>query len=242
MKGADTRSGFTILEVILFLAISGLMFTGIIAGFGGIINNQRYDDSVSSLQDFIQNQFSIASNVRNSRPTDQVCTATGISGGTTMPRGTSNCIVVGRIINAEPSDNGRRLIANTVYATADTYNDSSTEEVLLSSLGLIPSPNTDSLEQYDTRWQTELQVSGVPAQFSILILRLPTTGIIRTYILNTNPTVSSWSNYWTSSEDNVEICVNSNGLTAIPTQGVRVLSGATGSSGVQRIAVSDGVC
>ena len=61
------RTGFTIIEVILVLAITGLLFVALIAGQGNNIARRRYDDSVNGFMAFLQNQFDFAMNIQNWR-------------------------------------------------------------------------------------------------------------------------------------------------------------------------------
>lgn len=244
MKGADTQHGFTLIEVILFLAVSTLIFTGALVSIGGVVNTQRYDDSVTSLQDYLQGQYSIVDNVRNNRPDTLECTSGGgIGSGTGMPRGTSDCFIVGRVINAQPADGGRRLTSTPVYSIAGSYDEDADEQALLSSLDLRPDPDVNAVEEYVLPWQTRVDLGGSPAVFSMLILRLPTNGLLRTYLAPTNLNVVDWAQYWTPPlQDSVELCVNASGLSSIPTQGMRVVGGSAGSAGIQRIAPSEGVC
>ena len=58
------RKGFTLIEIVLFLAITGLLFVGIIVGTNNSIGQQRFTDSVqnfaevgTSLPQFEQNTF-----------------------------------------------------------------------------------------------------------------------------------------------------------------------------------------
>ena len=55
---ARTETGFTLVEAMLFLAITGLLTVGILVGSGVAISQQRYRDSVNSLKSFIQDQYS----------------------------------------------------------------------------------------------------------------------------------------------------------------------------------------
>ena len=53
MKRVASR-GFTIIEVMLFLAITGLLAVGVLATVGNSINVQRYRDAVVTLQTEVQ--------------------------------------------------------------------------------------------------------------------------------------------------------------------------------------------
>ncbi len=52
-----TRSGFTIIEVMLFLGLSGLILVGVIAGTYTTIAVQRYNDSVRSFAEFLRQTY-----------------------------------------------------------------------------------------------------------------------------------------------------------------------------------------
>ena len=54
-KGAFLR-GFTIIEVMLFLALSGVLLAGILGGLGGNIARQRYNDAVQDIANIMRDQ------------------------------------------------------------------------------------------------------------------------------------------------------------------------------------------
>ena len=59
-------SGFTLIEVILFLAVSGAVIIGAFV-VGNNINEQRYKDSVMTFESSLQNLYSDATNISNVR-------------------------------------------------------------------------------------------------------------------------------------------------------------------------------
>ena len=61
------RKGFTIIEVVLFLAISGAVLAAIIAGTASVAAKRRYNDAVSDLAENIRNVYSSTVNVENNR-------------------------------------------------------------------------------------------------------------------------------------------------------------------------------
>jgi type II secretory pathway pseudopilin PulG len=50
-------SGFTIIEVVLFLAISGLMAIGLLAGTSMAIQRQQYRDAVQSFAGYLRDEY-----------------------------------------------------------------------------------------------------------------------------------------------------------------------------------------
>jgi len=100
------KSGFTILELVLVLAVTAALLVGLLAGTGTAIARQRYNDSVTSFRDFLQRQYSLVADVQNNS-TDVDCRRTGtiesgfsISAGgpDTGGRGRSDCLIYGRLL------------------------------------------------------------------------------------------------------------------------------------------------
>ena len=123
MKQRHT-AGFTIIEVVLFLAISGVLAVGLLVGIGSAIQQQQYRDAVQSYVGFLRGQYAQVLAVQNDRPDDQVCPIEGVSGSTI--KGRSDCFVVGRYIaTTGPVDNndGRKYQAWPVYGAkiGDTW-------------------------------------------------------------------------------------------------------------------------
>ena len=107
------KSGFTIIEVTLVLAITGMLFVGIIAGSGLNIARQRYNDSVQNFAEFLRTVYSEVSYVQNPRddivnPNGYYCSAGHklISGDPTKDTeekkpsaiGRTECAIYGKLI------------------------------------------------------------------------------------------------------------------------------------------------
>ena len=56
------RHGFTLIEVALFLAVTGLLFVGVMVGVQNSIWQQRYNDTVQNFTNFLRNVYSEVSN------------------------------------------------------------------------------------------------------------------------------------------------------------------------------------
>ncbi len=111
-----SQKGFTIIEVVLFLAISSSLAVVLMAGTGIAIQRQQYRDSVQSFAEFLGGQYSRAVSVDNSRADDEPCPITGIN---QAALGQSECVIIGRYIETEDSTvgkEGRRYLAYPVYS------------------------------------------------------------------------------------------------------------------------------
>jgi len=99
------KNGFTILEVVLVLAVTVALLVGLLAGTGTVIARQRYNDSVTSFRDFLQRQYSLVADVQNNsmqvdcRRTGTIENGFSVSAGgpDTGGRGRSDCLIYGRL-------------------------------------------------------------------------------------------------------------------------------------------------
>ncbi len=57
--------GFTIVEVMIFLAISALLFVSLISSTGSGISHRRYDDTVSDFVEFLRSAYAEVENTQN---------------------------------------------------------------------------------------------------------------------------------------------------------------------------------
>lgn len=100
--------GFTIIETMLFLAIAGLIFAGLVAGTNGAIRRQRYKDSVQGFVDDLRDLYSLVENtqVLNYSGTAKCDDGTDSSEG----RGRSNCSVYGIYAIISPNHGNKNTI------------------------------------------------------------------------------------------------------------------------------------
>ena len=107
-----TVAGFTIIETMLFLAVSGALAVGLMAGMGAAIGAQQYRDSVQSYADFLRTQHSQVITVVNNRSSEDQCS---LSAPESQPRGRSSCVVVGRYITSTDTT-GEKYTARPIFA------------------------------------------------------------------------------------------------------------------------------
>lgn len=116
------RQGFTIIEVMLFLAVSGFLLVGIIASTGNSLANQRYKDAVQDFADTLRQQYAYVSETEvatRESGNDSVCyglvsqnitvaadgqldsffrTVQNQKANTISGRGRTNCVVYGVVV------------------------------------------------------------------------------------------------------------------------------------------------
>jgi type II secretory pathway pseudopilin PulG len=202
----STERGFTIIEVVLFLAITGGLFAALMLGVNSGITQQRYLDSVRSYKALLQNQYSEVLNTRNGN-VDQKCSlandGTIDSTGPLLTKGTSKCVILGRAIRIE---NGNNVVTSSVTGydvvgqdsdnngTDDSTQVATSDDVTALKLYRFKVADFDK-ESVELDWGSYLTplptISGSPESTAvILILRSPATGLIR---ILTSP--KSLSNY-----------------------------------------------
>lgn len=57
-EDSQSKQGFTVIEVMLFLALSGMLLIGVLSGVYASIATQRYNDSVRSFAEFLRQTYS----------------------------------------------------------------------------------------------------------------------------------------------------------------------------------------
>lgn len=233
-----TRAGFTIIESMLFLAISGLLIVGVIAGAGVSINVNRYKDATTSLDAYLQGQYDKTINVQNDRNNQLGCAGGVITESGNQARGTSTCMVIGRFISV--INTGTTLESQPVYAATDGSKANDDLTALINS-GLFLSNGAETPESYTLEWGTKLVTpkTNSPLEATkLLIVRSPSSGAIRTFAAEglTNPVDFLKDQY----RQDAFYCVDQSGLATIPRRGSLIVKDATNSSGVKMAA--EGSC
>ena len=126
-KSRDGRDGFTIIEVVLFIAISGFLIVGLMVGTSATVARQRYNDSVQDLAEFFRREFSAVvnpENVRSDPIDDAMClnktndgssSVSGTSEDIEGPnRGRSDCLIYGRLITIGEINDGQQIFSYDV--------------------------------------------------------------------------------------------------------------------------------
>ena len=243
---ATNTSGFTIIETMLFLAVTGVLVVGILAGTGTSINVQRYRDSVSSLKSLIEQQYADNTSVSNAeRATNITCDANAtVSSGGTLSRGQSDCVQLGRYLTID--DNVATTTTVVGREPAGLPSGSDITKLQAYKLSLLQTDTITSTIQSPLEWGSRIawpsggagaKTPTTPRWIGLLILRSPTSGLTYTFSNNDQPAPSSTSYLHdmiipgvadpTKGQSQQRICVDSNGGFG---GGLAVVVGAYASS------------
>ena len=68
-----TWRGFTIIETMLVLAITGLVVAVVLVNIGTALRNEQYHKAVDQVHDYFQGQYSLNSAILNDRSSTNTC-------------------------------------------------------------------------------------------------------------------------------------------------------------------------
>ena len=129
MKKGRLKRGFTLIEVVLFLAISSAVFAVIMANTSINVAKRRYHDNVNSIAEEIRNAYSAAINVENYRRKTEdssfFCSVSSAFEGTSEPKPNSSTIETGK--NKTDNNPGRSRCA--VYGQLITFGESNDSRI-----------------------------------------------------------------------------------------------------------------
>lgn len=183
-----SKQGFTIIEVMLVLAVTGLMLIGVLGSTYVSINSQRYNDSIRNFAEYMRSIYAEA--LSPASITEDEDTAIGNS---------SDYAILGKIVVFGVND------SDTVYSATlvGTTNKNLPDEDFLTSITDIDSDGTNtsvfcgnptagqpsSVQSYTPLWEAKLaQANNMPSgahypnQFkgTMIIARTPTSSTIHT--------------------------------------------------------------
>lgn len=239
--------GFTIIEVMLFLAISGVMAALLLGGWTLMINTQRYKDSIDTVYGYIQDQYNLVYNVENERSSTLTCTGGNqIVNGAGESRGQSDCVLMGRFIKLTNGTTfrsyavvGREPAAPATGSDTDiikSYNPA----VVSQSIGL------SEVEQI-VPWRAVIKGkagNADPLNMSIMLLRSPESGIVHRYIVNSSnqvdPIIDLGEIKRDNEDDDVMFCFDPGVMVQGSRQSVVIRKYASSRNSVETLGSDNG--
>jgi len=245
--GIRATGGFTIIETMLFLGISGLLIVGMLATTGASINIQRYHDAVETFKTTLQNQYSELASVQNDRDNSWSCNSLAQSqtGGSEI-RGQSDCVLLGRYVTVVDDTISAysvlgRPSTNQTTAGNDIQNLAANYELNISTV----TQDSSKLE-WGTRiaWPTAgsgAHTPTTPRSIAVLFVRSPDSGQIYTFTSDAvpdTPTPQTLAAMLISGnaipgQGQRTICIDSNGLFVTADFSVFINQYATGPSSIE---------
>lgn len=190
--GTRISSGFTIIETMLFLAVTGLLVMGVLIGTGSALNTQRYRDSIESFKGLLQKQYADLGSVRNSRSNDWNCdSAANPTQGGSIIRGQSDCLIVGKYMRIQ----GGTVAVYPVLAR-QTGSTSGLADITALDTSYAYHISTSEKESLSMEWGTQIawpatgsgaQSPTTPRSMGLLFVRSPESGSIYTFTSDSAP-------------------------------------------------------
>lgn len=184
------KRGFTLIEVSIFLAITGLLFLGVTIGVQNSIYQQRYRDAVESFADYLRNVYASVLNVQSNGTgrtgeaiygkllTFDESTRAGEVVNDDRGQVIYDYTIIGKAVPAVELQNGNtRELLNALEVNVlrkEKESDSGIEKYV--PVGIIG--------EYTPKWGTRVQNKSSFNDFggSIMIVRDPKSGTVRTYL------------------------------------------------------------
>lgn len=254
-RASAASSGFTIIETVLFLAVSGALMAGIIFATSASIGAQRYRDATESFKALLQEQYADVANVRNSRESTLSCNDQAtVTTGAVLP-GQSDCVMVGKYMIINNTDiSTYRVVASKIPGVADDGNDIT---VLRTAYRL--NLDTSSIDQQKLEWGAriawakagdpdDVRTPATPRSIALLFVRSPASGQTYTFSTNTIPNAAQLAGATSAQtflramiqsgvvvpgQQGRTICLDPAAMTAIPSNALYVAPYASGASSIE---------
>jgi type II secretory pathway pseudopilin PulG len=191
--GTQKTRGFTIIETMLFLAISGVLIVAMVAGVGVTIQIQRYRDAVETFKTQLQDQYSELASVKNERDNTWTCDnqAQTVEGGSEV-RGQSRCVLLGRYMTIEAS----AVTIQSVVGYPATTQSTTGNDIEKLRANYTLNLSTVTKEESTLEWGTQIawpsqgigtQSPTTPRSIALLFIRSPDSGQIYTFSSDSVP-------------------------------------------------------
>lgn len=180
MTGQTSQNGFTVIEVLLFLAISGVLLAGALLGVNASINNSRFNDAANSTVSFMQRVYAEVQGGRNSRNNALGCVG-GVVNTTGTTAGMTNCVILGRLIQFDVG--GSMTESRYIIGRDNSTQPSDDTAAVLAAAPAPVSRSNGPFEEFSVPWSVELDTmrrGGTDVNY-LAIVRSPASERILIY-------------------------------------------------------------
>lgn len=247
--GIRTSRGFTIIEVMLFLGIAGVLAVGILVGSSVSIGQQRYRDAVSSFKTSLQEGYNQTANTLNDRGGEESC-ANGvvITPPDTVPnpqaRGTSNCLMMGRVLRI--SADGKKIQSADIigYRTSANVEAEDTDlKELAKNYSLSTASFSESEELLEWDATAVKPQTTTPYQLTVAIVRSPLSSTTMTFVADGNQTDLNAMVAAGVTKEATNICIDPDGGAFVGDRlAVRIMPYASSQNGIEIPSEGEGIC
>ena len=261
------HTGFTLIEVMLFLAVTGMILIGVLGGTYANIATQRYNDSVRSFAEFLRQVYSEVISPESIQVYSEVISpeSIGSSDPDNQDVGSSNDqAIYGKLIVFGLEDEAAtdRIYTATIVGdvTPPTTSNGFIADLGAANVRLFCGTDDGSfastVASYTMLWDAQIRNTSLNQfQGSVLIARSPTSGTIHTAFTNQTFNIrdycqpgssSASSNFTTalkdtpgdfSTTDDVNFCVLSDNSTIV--RNVRLAADGRNTSAVNILTADD---
>ena len=242
------KAGFTLIEVILFLALSSSLIIGIVVATNASVARQRYNDSVNDFADFLRGTYSQVMNVEHDKKGN---TGEAVYGKliTFREDGTDTIYsydIIGKAVNS----------ANIISLGTDTL-------TILKDDSIQLRLNTSNKLEYNIPWEAFLEKvnssSSPSSQYdtvndtrfvgTVMIVRSPVSGTVRTFTASgegsefNSATASALVDYIKADKfgtGDLDFCLDSDDNNYGNRRDIRLLGGGNNSTAVNMVAMDEG--
>lgn len=249
--GKQKLAGFTIIETMLFLAISGFLMIALLVGTGASVNVQRYRDSTETFKSLLQQQYADLTSTQNGRDDNWSCgsSATPTTTGPTKDnRGQSDCMLVGKYVRIQDTD----IAVYSLIGYKKTTPTVQPNDIASLKNNYVLNISKLDASRSKMEWGTRVAYPSVmndvttatpktPRTVGFLVVRSPDSGQIYTFS-NNDPNVppeasinaATFVNLIdTANQGSQLICIDNDGMFASNDRGVYVHGFASGVSAIE---------
>jgi type II secretory pathway pseudopilin PulG len=176
--------GFTIIEVMLFFAVTGALMLGVLGTASIGVNTQRYNDAVNTFTAIVQQEFTNVTNVVNTKSNTTMCTS-----ASNTNRGVSGCVILGRLMTID--SDGDMVRSNIISTTTPSAPPAASTRELAVVRSYNPRIDTTTQEDGQMNWGTRVLKNSNGSNVSLLIIRSPRSGNVYSYVVHSNTGVAS---------------------------------------------------